>query len=115
MRPRVALRRAVWPLAAILAFVSLAFLAGFPTRTYLQQRRDRAAAEARLRVLEAENRKLADQARRLLTDAEVERLARQEYNLVKPGEEAYAILPAPTGPVASSTTTSTTTTATPPP
>lgn len=29
------------------------------------------------------------------TDAEIERLAREQYNLVRPGEEAYAILPGP--------------------
>jgi cell division protein FtsB len=42
----------------------------------------------------------------LHTDAAIERLAREQYNLVKPGEEAYAILPARPAP---STTTTTTT------
>ena len=31
----------------------------------------------------------------LKTDEEVERLAREQYNLVRPGEESYAILPPP--------------------
>ena len=33
---------------------------------------------------------------RLHTDAEIERLAREQHNLVRPGEEAFAVLPAPT-------------------
>ena len=36
------------------------------------------------------------------TDAEVERIAREQYNLVRPGEEAYAILPGPADPTAGS-------------
>jgi hypothetical protein len=33
-------------------------------------------------------------AAELQEDAEIERLAREQYNLVMPGEEAYAMLPA---------------------
>ena len=44
-------------------------------------------------VLNTENSRLTDQANKLHTDAEVERLAREQYDLVRPGEEAYAILP----------------------
>src|SRR4051812_12469002 len=83
------------PLIAGLVFVGLLFLAVFPTRTYLAQRRDRAAAEAQLQLLSRQNRALEQRARLLHTDAEIERLAREQYNLVLPGEEAYAILPAP--------------------
>ena len=86
------------PLIAGLVFVGLLFLAVFPTRTYLAQRRDRAAAEAQLQLLSRQNRSLEQRARLLHTDAEIERLAREQYNLVRPGEEAYAILPAPAPP-----------------
>ena len=30
-------------------------------------------------------------------ETEAERLAREQYNLVKPGEQAYAVLPPPAG------------------
>ncbi|HZQ88211.1 MAG TPA: septum formation initiator family protein, partial [Acidimicrobiales bacterium] len=75
--------------------VGMLFLAVFPARTYLQQRHSLSAANARLHVLAKQNAALDKQISKLHTDAEIERLARQQYNLVRPGEEAYAILPGP--------------------
>lgn len=72
----------------------LAF-AVFPTSTYLEQRRDTAEAEQRLAVLQDQNDAYADRIERLNTAEELERLAREQHNLVRPGEEAYAVLPAP--------------------
>jgi enolase len=72
--------------------------AEFPTRTYLQQREQMATEQEKVQILRAENQKLAARVTELHTDAEVERLAREQYNLVKPGEEAYAILPGPADP-----------------
>jgi len=80
---------------ATVVLVGLVFLAVFPTRTYLSQRRDLANTERRLAVLTRQNQELAGRVGRLNTDAEIERLAREQYNLVRPGEEAYAILPPP--------------------
>jgi cell division protein FtsB len=94
MSPRV-VRRAS-PLLAIGVVVGLFVLALFPTRTFLAQRRDKAAVEGQLQLLSRENKALEQRARLLHTDTEIERLAREQYNLVRPGEEAYAILPAPT-------------------
>jgi hypothetical protein len=67
----------------------------FPTSTYLDQRADTAEAEERLEVLRAQNDAYEERIARLRTAEEVERLAREQYNLVFPGEEAYAVLPAP--------------------
>ena len=94
------IRRFLGPLIA--AGVLVAFLGAgvFPTRTYLHQRDAIATEEAKLKVLTAENQKLAAKVERLATDAEIERLAREQYNLVRPGEEAYAILPGPADPEA---------------
>jgi cell division protein FtsB len=39
---------------------------------------------------------LARESKRLSTDSEIERLAREKYGLVKPGERPFVILPAPT-------------------
>ncbi|MDP8975396.1 MAG: septum formation initiator family protein [Actinomycetota bacterium] len=91
--------RRVWPLVATVAVVGLVFLAVLPTRTYLSQRRDLANTERRLAVLSAQNQELSGRVARLNTDAEIERLAREQYNLVRPGEEAFAILPPPGPPV----------------
>ena len=92
------MRRAVWPFLLSVAVVGVLFLFVFPARTYLAQRNDLTAASTRLRVLSDNNKKLAAEAARLHDDSEIERLAREQYGLVKPGEEAYAILPSPTPP-----------------
>jgi tRNA A58 N-methylase Trm61 len=76
-------------LCAVLAF------AVFPTSTYLDQRADTSEAEERLAVLRTQNTAYEERVERLQTVEEIERLAREQYNLVFPGEEAYAVLPAP--------------------
>ena len=83
----------MWAVVTSVVVAGIAVITVFPTRTYLGQRNDLAAAEARVDVLSKQNRDLAARADRLNSDAEIERLAREQYNLVKPGEEAYAILP----------------------
>ncbi|HEX7096393.1 MAG TPA: septum formation initiator family protein [Acidimicrobiales bacterium] len=67
----------------------------FPTQQYLEQRAEVSARREELRELQAENAALAAQVAALQTDDEIERIARSEYNLVKPGEEAYVVLPPP--------------------
>ncbi len=89
------LRRVIWPLLATAVLVGLLVGGVFPTRTYLHQRDQIVAEERRVKVLTDQNQKLASQVDQLRTDAEIERLAREQYNLVRPGEEAYAILPGP--------------------
>lgn len=67
----------------------------FPTQTFLDQRSDTAEAEQRLAVLRAQNEAFEERIERLGADEEIERLAREQYNLAYPGEEAYAVLPPP--------------------
>ena len=96
------MKRVIW---IALPFVVLAtlFLAVFPTRALLEQRSRKAKAAREFTRLDHQNTKLDAAVRDLHTDAAIERLAREQYNLVKPGEEAYAILPGH----ASTTTTTT--------
>lgn len=85
------------PLMAVLA-LSLLVVVGLvaaPVSTYLRQREQTGAAEAELDDLEAEVARLDARLQELRTDEEVERIARQHYDLVFPGEESYRILPAP--------------------
>lgn len=82
-------------LVASLAVVGFLFAAVFPTRTYFAQRGEITRASERLTVLGEQNRRLESQAERLERDEEIERLARAEHNLVRPGEEAYAIVSSP--------------------
>lgn len=77
------------------AFVGVLFTTVFPTRTFLAQRTSLDASTEQLQVLEEQNRRLEDRVGVLNDDAEIERLARQEYHLVRPGEQAFAVLPAP--------------------
>jgi hypothetical protein len=65
----------------------------FPTRVWLSQRRDMAETEHRVEVLEKTNTALAKRVNELDSDAAIERIAREQHNLVKPGEDAYAVLP----------------------
>jgi cell division protein FtsB len=80
--------------------IGLLFIGVYPTKTYLAQRASLGRAQHQLEVLETENTRLDARVKALDTDAEIERRAREQYNLVLPGEEAYAILPAPPAPIA---------------
>ena len=95
---RMRLRRLVRIAAALLVLVAVLFLAGFPARTYIEQREALASTNERLAVLRKSNKALEARTKELHSDAAVERLAREQYNLVRPGEEAYAILPGPEAP-----------------
>lgn len=75
--------------------IGVLFLAVFPTRTYLDQRESIDDAHERLSVLREQNEKMEQRIRSLQTPDEIERIARQEYNLAKPGEEVYVIIPSP--------------------
>ena len=81
------------------ALVAALAIGLFPTRTFLDQRADTRESEERLEVLRTQNEAYEDRIARLETDEEIERLAREQYNLVFPGEEAYAVLPAPLPPL----------------
>ena len=97
------LRRAAWPVLLSVVLVGVLFAGVFPTRTYLAQRAAISRAEEQIDVLGEQNAELEARARELRDDTEIERLARERYNLVRPGEEAYAVLPPPS----SGTTTTT--------
>ncbi len=81
---------------AVLGFLAVGL---FPTSTFLDQRADTAEAQERLAVLRAKTEASEARIERLQSDDEIERLAREQYNLAYPGEEAYAVLPAPLPPL----------------
>ncbi len=88
-------RRLVWPLLAVLTVFGLVYISLFPVRTYLAQRASLNRAHEQLAVLQQQNAALEQQVNGLNTDTEIEKLAREYYNLVRPGEESYNVLPAP--------------------
>jgi hypothetical protein len=44
-------------------------------------------------VLKDQNRRLSEQSKRALSDEEIERLARARFNMVRPHEQAWALVP----------------------
>ncbi|MDZ7675061.1 MAG: septum formation initiator family protein [Acidimicrobiales bacterium] len=84
--------------AAVVTIVALA-VSVFPTRTWIDQGESLAEVEAELDALGAERESLEKRIAELDDDATIEAIARSQYGLVRPGEEAYAIHPAPARPV----------------
>jgi cell division protein FtsB len=87
---------------ALAALFAVAVLAtSFPLSNLVSQRHELSAAGAELSQLQHANRQLAEQRRQLNSKAEIDRLARQDYQLVSPGQTLYDVLP-PSGSGASS-------------
>jgi cell division protein FtsB len=93
------LARRLGVLGGTAGFAALLAVGVFPTRTWLDQRAATSEAESRLEILREQNASLEERIWRLEDDAEIERLAREQYNLVMPGEEAYIVLPPPLPPL----------------
>ena len=65
----------------------------FPTGSYVDQRNELDRAVDELEALERENENLESRVERLESDEEIERVARNEFDMVLPNEESYLILP----------------------
>ncbi len=76
-----------------LAVIAVLGVTVFPTRQWLGQKHDLTAAQHRVQVLRQTNAALQKRVDELGTDAAIERIAREQHNLVKPGEDAFAVLP----------------------
>ncbi len=77
--------------AAVFALVVLA--TSFPFTDLLHQHQQLSAEAAQLSELRHQNQLLSEQQNQLNSSAEIERLARQNYQLVTPGQTLYDILP----------------------
>lgn len=86
-------RLLVWVLVLTVGVVGMLFLAVYPARTFWAQRTSIEQAQQELDELRAEGDRLEARARALDTDEEIERLARTHYDLVRPGEQVFAVLP----------------------
>jgi cell division protein FtsB len=69
-----------------------------PTQSWLGQRERTSRLEAELAEVQAERAEVQAEIDRLGTDAEIEALARRN-GYVRPGEEAYNVLPVPIDPI----------------
>lgn len=104
-RRAVALRASV----ATIVVIGLLFVVVFPVQSWMHQRADLRASEHRLTVIRKERQRLERAALHLRDPREVERLARELYGMVRPGEQAYAAVPG----ASTTTTTAPATPATP--
>ncbi len=76
------------------ALVALAVLGtSFPLSDLMSQRSQLSATGTQLQTLTNENRLLAEQEQQLNSQTEIDRLARQDYQMVLPGQSLYDVLP----------------------
>lgn len=78
-------------LLIVIAALSMSALA--PARQAFSQQSMIRAEQRKLVVLQSENQKLNERLARLQDPEYVEKLAREELGLVKPGEVAYVVVP----------------------
>ena len=87
--------RKVALLVGLAVLIGILSLGVFPLREYLDQRAALGEANASLFELREQNADYEQRIVSLGSDDTIEHLARSEYNLVYPDEEAYTILPLP--------------------
>jgi len=88
-----------------LALVAILFVFVFPTRSYLEQRQQVKSTQHNVDVLRQQNDKLQAQAVELQTRAAIERMAREQFHRVYPGEQVYDAVPAGATPSGTTSTT----------
>jgi cell division protein FtsB len=89
-------RRWGWVLAALLLGALALTVSGIlPFRQLVAQQRQIDRAGSQLEALSSENERLEGEIIALQTDAEVERIARDQYGLVRPGEVGYVVVVPP--------------------
>jgi cell division protein FtsL len=76
------------------ALLSLVVLgAWFPANALYHQHSSLANEEAQLNVLHQQNAALAQERKNLSDATEISRIAREQYQLVSPGQQAFEVLP----------------------
>ena len=88
-------------LGAIVASAVVLF-AWFPAGSLISQRSDLHGTEAELNALHAQDSALAQESKNLSDAGEIGRIAREQYQLVSPGQQSYEVLP-PSGATAAGT------------
>ena len=91
-------RRARAALAAAVVFAAVMIGTGFPLGTLLHQRSELAAAAGQLQRVRANNAVLQQEIASLSLRSTIVAIAREEYGLVRPGQQAIVVLPAPGDP-----------------
>ena len=96
---RLLTRRVIWSQVLILATLVFLILIGFSAVGRLTHlyglRQDEARLRAEIAVLESEHQALEQRKAEVQSDAYIEKVAREQLNLIKPGETAVVIVAAP--------------------
>jgi type II secretory pathway pseudopilin PulG len=79
----------------LLALFALAATAVYPLRQYVSQQDRIERLQAKQAALTAENARLEAERRRLQDPAYVQQLAKRDYHVVAPGEEAWVVTGTP--------------------
>jgi cell division protein FtsB len=85
--------RARWVLLGSIVLSAAILAAWFPASALLHQRSNLTSASAQLRLMHAQDAALAQERKNLNASAEITRLAREQYQLVSPGQQPYEVLP----------------------
>ncbi len=96
------LRRARLGLVGAIVASAIVLFAWFPAGSLLSQRSNLHGTEAELNALHAQDAALAQEKKNLSDAGEIGRIAREQYQLVSPGQQAYEVLP-PSGATAAGT------------
>jgi len=90
-----------WVLALVLLGALALTVSGIlPFRQLITQQNQVERSEVQLAAIQEQNRSLSEDIEMLDTDAEIERLAREQFGLVRPGEVAYVVVTPDEFPVA---------------
>jgi len=92
-RAAIARRRGFVALFASVTVAAVVLVAWFPAGALIDQHETFASATSTLTQLKAEDRALSLESKNLSTSSEIARIARQQYQLVVPGEQAFQVLP----------------------
>ncbi len=75
----------------VVTVIATLFIYVYPIRSYYTQKAEENIEQQRLAVLVEANAKMKEERKSLSTDEKIEQIAREQYRLVKPGEEAYIV------------------------
>jgi hypothetical protein len=81
---------------------AIVLFAWFPFTSLLHQRSDLSGAQSQLSSLHKQDAALGQEKKNLSDPGEIGRIAREQYQLVNPGQQAYEVLP-PSGAAATGT------------
>jgi cell division protein FtsB len=94
-RAAVAHRRSVVALIGSFVAAAVILVAWFPAGALIDQHRTLSETTTSLDHLKVENKALETESKNLSKPSEIARIARQQFQLIVPGEQAYQVLPPP--------------------